>query len=102
MDRRLFIATAFASPLVVGARADGADPDGPKNGVFVPAGKDRDKEVLKIWGVIPLAVKVSTKDSGGALFVFEHADMGKGGPPRAPRPGRVVLQHQRGVRLRGW
>ncbi len=49
---------------------------------FVPAGKDRHKEVLKVFGVIPLEVKVSTKDKGGALFIFEHADMGKGGPPR--------------------
>jgi mannose-6-phosphate isomerase-like protein (cupin superfamily) len=51
-------------------------------GFFVPAEKDRDKEVLKIFGVIPLEVKVSTTDTGGALFIFEHADMGKGGPPR--------------------
>ena len=35
-----------------------------------------------IWGLIPLEVKVSTTDTGGALFVFEHADMGRGGPPR--------------------
>jgi len=35
-----------------------------------------------IWGVIPLQIKVPTKDTAGALFVFEHADMGKGGPPR--------------------
>jgi quercetin dioxygenase-like cupin family protein len=33
-------------------------------------------------GVIPLQIKVSTNDTAGALFVFEHADMGKGGPPR--------------------
>lgn len=82
MDRRLFIASAFASTLLAGTRADGADPDGPKKGAFVPAGKGRDEAVLKIWGVIPLEVKVSTKDSGGGLFVFEHADMSKGGPPR--------------------
>jgi quercetin dioxygenase-like cupin family protein len=63
-------------------RADGSVADPPKKGLFVPAGKDRDGEVLKIWGVIPLEIKVSTADSGGALFVFEHADMGKGGPPR--------------------
>jgi mannose-6-phosphate isomerase-like protein (cupin superfamily) len=35
-----------------------------------------------IWGVIPLQIKVSTNDTDGDLFVFEHADMSKGGPPR--------------------
>lgn len=35
-----------------------------------------------IWGVIPLQFNVSSKDTAGRLFVFEHADMGKGGPPR--------------------
>jgi hypothetical protein len=31
--------------------------------------------VLKVWGVIPMQIKVSTKD--GRLFVFEHPDMSK-------------------------
>jgi mannose-6-phosphate isomerase-like protein (cupin superfamily) len=35
-----------------------------------------------IWGVIPLQIKVSSDDTAGSFFVFEHADMGKGGPPR--------------------
>ncbi|MGE5607901.1 MAG: cupin domain-containing protein [Bacillota bacterium] len=49
----------------------------------VPAGQDRSHEKpLSIWGLIPLAIKVSSKDTGGALFVFEHRHMGKGGPPR--------------------
>lgn len=52
-------------------------------GVHVPAGKDRhDDNALMIWGLIPLSIKVSTRDTGGALFVFQHNDMGKGGPPR--------------------
>ena len=50
--------------------------------VYVPNGKNRFDEQMMIWGVIPLQIKVSTADSAGALFVFEHADMGKGGPPR--------------------
>ena len=53
-----------------------------QQGLYVPEGKDRSEEVLKIWGVIPLQIKISTDDTDGALFVFEHADMGKGGPPR--------------------
>jgi mannose-6-phosphate isomerase-like protein (cupin superfamily) len=51
-------------------------------GIYVPNGSDRFEEQLMIWGIIPLQIKISTKDSAGALFVFEHADMGPGGPPR--------------------
>jgi mannose-6-phosphate isomerase-like protein (cupin superfamily) len=51
--------------------------------VYVPTGKDRFEENnLMIWGMIPLASKVSAEDTGGALYVFEHANMGNGGPPR--------------------
>ena len=50
--------------------------------LYVPGGEHRFDEELKIWGAIPLQIKISTDDTDGALFVFEHADMGKGGPPR--------------------
>ena len=50
--------------------------------LYVPRGEHRFDEELKIWGAIPLQIKISTDDTDGALFVFEHADMGKGGPPR--------------------
>lgn len=82
MDRRLFLTSSLAVPLLWPLRAQAQEPDRAKKGVFVPAGKDRGGDVLKIWGVIPLEIKVSTADSGGMLFAFEHADMGKGGPPR--------------------
>lgn len=58
------------------------DADALQKGIHVSAGKDRfKKDDLKIWGLIPLSCKVSTKDTGGALYVFEHPNMGKGGPP---------------------
>jgi len=50
--------------------------------VYVPNGKSRFQEELMIWGIIPLQIKVSGKDTNGSLFVFEHAKMSKGGPPR--------------------
>ena len=57
--------------------------EGPKNGLKVAVGKDRlDRNRLSIWGMIPLSVKISTEDTGGRLFMFEHTHMGKGGPPR--------------------
>ena len=45
-----------------GARAEKA--------VFVPNGKNRFQEELMIWGVIPLQIKISGKDTDGALFAF--------------------------------
>lgn len=53
-----------------------------RRAVFVPNGQDRFQRQLMIWGVIPLQIKVSSKDTANELFVFEHVDMGKGGPPR--------------------
>ena len=49
MDRRIFLASAFASPLLAGAQADGAEgQDSPKKGVLVAAGRDRTEEPLKL------------------------------------------------------
>ena len=51
--------------------------------IHVPAGRDRfDENQRMIWGVLPLSIKLSGKDTGGELFVFEHRRQGKGGPPR--------------------
>jgi mannose-6-phosphate isomerase-like protein (cupin superfamily) len=50
--------------------------------VYVANGKNRFQEELMIWGIIPLQIKVSGKDSDDSIFVFEHTKMGKGGPPR--------------------
>lgn len=58
---------------------DAATPQQPR---YVPNGTNRFEEELMIWGAIPLQIKVSSDDTAGALFVFEHASMGKGGPPR--------------------
>lgn len=51
--------------------------------VCVPAGTDRHGEDgASIWGLIPLTTKVATADTRGSLYVFQHTDMPKGGPPR--------------------
>jgi hypothetical protein len=55
MDRRLFIASTLASPMLTVVRAEGTDL-AHRSGVFVPSGQDRNKETLRIWGVIPLEV----------------------------------------------
>ena len=66
--------TSITPARVKGARAEKA--------VFVPKGKNRFQQELMIWGVIPLQIKVSGKDTDGSFFAFEHAKMSKGGPPR--------------------
>ncbi len=54
-----------------------------QDSLHVPAGTDRFGENgLSIWGLLPLATKLSGKDTDGQLFIFEHRDQGKGGPPR--------------------
>jgi quercetin dioxygenase-like cupin family protein len=63
------------------AMVNGGGP-GAQRALHVPNGRNAFEEQLMIWGVIPLQIKVPSKDTAGALFVFEHADMGKGGPPR--------------------
>jgi len=51
--------------------------------VHVAAGCDRHAHrQAMIWGLIPLAIKLSGEDTGGELLVFQHTNMGKGGPPR--------------------
>lgn len=52
-------------------------------GAPVPAGKDRfGQDQQSIWGLVPVSTKLSARDSNGAVYIFEHTDMGKGGPPR--------------------
>jgi mannose-6-phosphate isomerase-like protein (cupin superfamily) len=53
-----------------------------RQALYVPQGAHRFNEELMIWGIIPLQIKISTDDTHGDLFLFEHAGMGKGGPPR--------------------
>ncbi|OHV13895.1 cupin domain-containing protein [Kushneria phosphatilytica] len=49
----------------------------------VEAGRDRyGRDDLMIWGVLPLAIKVSGQETNGQFMLFEHAGMDKGGPPR--------------------
>src|SRR4051794_35123819 len=51
--------------------------------IAVQAGKDRfEQDRMMIWGLIPLAIKVSGEDTNGEVLLFEHREMGKGGPPR--------------------
>ena len=49
----------------------------------VPAGRDRFAgDSLMIWGLLPLSIKLSGRDTGGQVLLFEHNGVRGGGPPR--------------------
>ncbi len=51
-----------------------------KEPFVVDAGKSRFGEVIKFLGVHPNDLKISAKDTGGQLSVFEYTGLGKTGP----------------------
>jgi quercetin dioxygenase-like cupin family protein len=56
---------------------------GKQRAIHVPAGTDRfNNNGAKIWGLLPLADKLSSQETGGQVYIFEHRDQPKGGPPR--------------------
>jgi len=50
--------------------------------VYVPTGGDRFGQDRRVFGALPVTVKVSSQDTGGALLVVEQNNSQKGGPPR--------------------
>ena len=85
MERRSFLAAAVAALpvglLPVALRGQSSGTTSTKKAVHVPEGEDRLGEHHSI-GVNTTAFKVLTEDSGGGLFVIQHASLKKGGPPR--------------------
>lgn len=79
IERRSFLSTALAFPFALAGQPVRAATQAkvPR----VASGEDRFGE-HRVLGVSTTAFKVSTADSGGALFIMEHANSTKGGPPR--------------------
>lgn len=82
MNRKKFI---VASALILPAFAIGqkikSPPKLPKKGFVVRAGKSRFDEKTKLFGSNLVDIKVSTKDTDGALSISEYTGYTKGGPP---------------------
>jgi hypothetical protein len=81
LNRRSFLGAAIAAfPLVVlGQSTKSPVPAStPVKAAVVPHGEDREGEHHSI-GISTTDFKVTTQDSGGALFLFEHNNHKKGG-----------------------
>jgi quercetin dioxygenase-like cupin family protein len=88
LNRRSFVGAALAAfPLAVFGESGRSPAQGSLQGkaevkaALVPYGEDRQGEHHNI-GISSTDFKVTTQDSGGALFLFEHSNHKKGGPPR--------------------
>ena len=51
-------------------------------GVFVPSGHDRLGAPRTVLGGLSIDFKICGRDTDGGLFLLEHTDHHKGGPPR--------------------
>jgi quercetin dioxygenase-like cupin family protein len=81
LNRRTFVGAALAAfPLAAAAQSIKTLAPAVK-AALVPHGQDRQGEHHSI-GISSTDFKVTTQDSGGALFLFEHTNHKKGGPPR--------------------
>ena len=86
LERRAFLLTALAAtPLA--AWAPRTMPPTPlarrrRSAAFVRAGQDRLGRPRTVFGGLRLDAKVPPGDTGGDLYILEHADEAKGGPPR--------------------
>lgn len=86
MQRRTFLlASLAAGPLAGCGPADSASrsPGQRQNtGVLVRARQDRFDDPMTVFGGLRLDVKVAPVDSAGDLYIIEHTDEKKGGPPQ--------------------
>ncbi|HEX8711244.1 MAG TPA: cupin domain-containing protein [Terracidiphilus sp.] len=84
MRRRNFLKSAasifpfaFAQPFVMGAEPTGYPIQEAR---LVPAGEDIDRENRSL-GFSHISFKISTQETGGNFFLFEHSNVHPGGPP---------------------
>ena len=82
MERRKFILTsALSIPAFAFGQKTKSKQKNPKKGFVVKANKSRFNERTKLFGSNPVDIKVSTKDTDGALSISEYTGYTKGGPP---------------------
>lgn len=86
IERRAFLLTAIATPPLAAyspnALASEPVAQRGKKGLYVGAGQDRLGSPRTVFGGLRIDAKVSPADTGGDLYIIEHSDASKGGPPR--------------------
>ena len=82
MPRRTFLGGVLALPLVGGTLGPVNAGESERHGVRVVADQDRFGQRRKVFGSLPIDVKVSGADTDGGLLLIEQVDERKGGPPR--------------------
>lgn len=83
MKRKQFLITSLlASPAIIFAKNNPNQivQTSQTEPFIVDAGKSRFGDVVKFLGVHPNDLKISAKDTGGQLSVFEYTGLGKVGP----------------------
>lgn len=82
MKRRKFVAaSALSVPAFAMGQTSKPKQRGLKKGFVVKANQNRFYEKTKLFGSNPVDIKVSTKDTDGALSISEYTGYTKGGPP---------------------
>jgi mannose-6-phosphate isomerase-like protein (cupin superfamily) len=72
------LAACAASSSLAGEPSAGRSP----SGVLVRAGRDRFESPRSVLGGLRIDAKVPPEDTQGDLYVIEHSDEARGGPPR--------------------
>lgn len=81
IPRRTFLGSVLALPFV-SATPGFATTESERHGIRVAADQDRFGHRRRVFGSLPIDVKVSAADTDGGLLLIEQIDEGKGGPPR--------------------
>lgn len=84
VPRRAFLLTTLAA-VPLGSCASGSRASLARRrhtGTFVRAGQDRTGSPRNVFGGLRIDAKVTPADTAGDLYVIEHTDEAKGGPPR--------------------
>ena len=92
MQRRKFLARAVAATALttLATRTVARQPEAvlSKKAFSVKAGESRFGEKTKLMSISPNDIKVSAKDTGGELTIFEYTGREKGGPPLHIHPNQ--------------
>ncbi|MBL7729286.1 MAG: cupin domain-containing protein [Dinghuibacter sp.] len=81
MKRKQFLANAILGlPALAWVNGASSNQESVNTPFVVNAGESRFGEVIKFLGVHPNDLKISGKDTGGQLSVFEYTGLGKVGP----------------------